>query len=143
MIGRLLRKSDFERLLAVPACSRSAHFAVHHVHARPSLGRPLGVDRLSTSHAPMQSGSVDNLESGWWLGSVLPKRHAPRAVTRNMLRRQIRAAMQRHLDRLPPGLWLVRLRQPFAHKQFVSADSPPLRAAASGELDRLFQRAVP
>jgi ribonuclease P protein component len=142
MIGRLLRKSDFERLLAVPACSRSAHFAVHHLRAHPNPPGSPGVDSLCTGHAPAQDESVDNLVRGWWLGSVLPKRHAPRAVTRNLLRRQIRAAMQRHLDRLPPGLWLVRLRQPFPRSQFVSADSAPLRAAASGELDRLLQRAV-
>lgn len=86
---------------------------------------------------------MDNIPAGWWLGSVLPKRHAPRAVTRNMLRRQIRAAMQRHLERLPSGMWLVRLRQPFGRAQFVSADSVPLRSAAAGELDRLFQRAAP
>ena len=36
MIGRLLRKSDFERVLAVPPCSRSPHFAVHYLCARPT-----------------------------------------------------------------------------------------------------------
>ena len=72
----------------------------------------------------------------------MPKRHAARSVTRNMLRRQARAAMERHLQQLRPGLWLVRLRQPFPRKTFVSADSPALRSAASAELDRLFARAA-
>ena len=36
MIGRLLHKSDFERVLAVPPCSRSSHFAVHYLRTRPS-----------------------------------------------------------------------------------------------------------
>ena len=35
--------------------------------------------------------------------------------------------MQRHQPRLRPGLWLVRLRQPFPRSSFVSADSPALR----------------
>ncbi len=58
-----------------------------------------------------------------------------------MLRRQVRAAMQRHEGRLPPGLWLVRLRQPFAAAKFKSADSGALREAAAAELDRLLARA--
>lgn len=96
---------------------------------------------LSTSDAPKSDESVDNLPSGQWLGQVIPKRHAPRSVTRNMLRRQVRAAMERHAQRLRPGLWLVRMRQPFPKAGFVSADSAALRQAAAVELERLFQRA--
>lgn len=141
MIGRLLRKSDFERVLAVPPCSRSAHFAVHYLQACPSTPRQPGVDMLSTDDAPKTERSVDNLPSGQWLGQVIPKRHAPRSVTRNMLRRQVRAAMERHAPRLRPGLWLVRMRQPFPKAGFVSADSAALRQATAVELERLFQRA--
>ena len=57
-----------------------------------------------------------------------------------MLRRQVRAAVERQGSRLQPGLWLVRLRRPFLKKDFVSADSTLLRHAASAELDRLFER---
>jgi ribonuclease P protein component len=143
MIGRLLRKSDFERVLAVPPCSRSAHFAVHYLQASPSTGARSGVDTLSTGESLKLTGPVDNMVTGHWLGQVLPKRHAPRSVRRNMLRRQVRSAMQKHVSRLRPGLWLVRLRQPFPKAAFVSADSQALRDAASAELDRLFQRAWP
>jgi ribonuclease P protein component len=58
-----------------------------------------------------------------------------------MLRRQVRAAMEKHLSQLRPGLWLVRLRQPFDKTAFVSADSAALRCAAAAELNRLFERA--
>jgi len=143
MIGRLLHKSDFERVLAVPPCSRSAHFAVHYLQACPSTGARSGVDTLSTGDSPKLTGPVDNSISRHWLGQVIPKRHAPRSVRRNMLRRQVRAAMERHVARLRPGLWLVRLRQPFPKAAFVSADSQALRSAASAELDRLFERARP
>jgi len=142
MIGRLLRKSDFERVLAVPPCSRSPHFAVHYMYAHPNGPRQPGVDTLSTGDAQNPPGSVDNSVSALWLGQVIPKRHAARSVTRNMLRRQVRAAMERQGSRLRPGLWLVRLRQPFSKKDFVSADSSALRSAASAELDRLFERAA-
>lgn len=142
MIGRLLRKLDFERVLAVPPCSRSAHFAVHYLCARPSEPCQPGVDTLSTGDEQNLDASVDNSVSALWLGQVIPKRHAARSVTRNMLRRQVRAAMERQGSRLRPGLWLVRLRQPFSKTDFVSADSTRLRSAAAAELDRLFERAA-
>ncbi len=142
MIGRLLRKSDFERVLAVPPCSRSAHFAVHYLQACPGAPRKPVTTMLCTEDAPVSDSPVDKLPDGHWLGSIIPKRHAVRSVTRNMLRRQVRAAMERHAQGLRPGLWLVRLRQPFARKVFVSADSRALRRAASAELDRLFARAA-
>ena len=85
---------------------------------------------------------VDNIPGQHWLGQVVPKRHARRAVTRNLLRRQIREAMGRHLAVLPAGLWVVRLRSPFPREQFPSAASKALRQAASSELDRLFGRAA-
>jgi len=80
--------------------------------------------------------------SGHWLGSVVPKRHARRSVTRSLLKRQIRAALCRHQGALPPGLWLVRLRAPWAPAAFPSAASEALRNAAKAELDQLLQRAA-
>jgi ribonuclease P protein component len=87
-------------------------------------------------------GAVDSLPGGHWLGAVIPKRHARRSVTRNLLRRQIRAVMSDQLETLPAGLWLVRLRSPFAKAEFVSAASPLLRQAARAELQQLFTRAA-
>lgn len=77
-----------------------------------------------------------------WLGSVIPKRMARRALTRNLLRRQIRTVMAEHLAALPAGLWLVRLRAPFSREQFVSAASDALRRAVRAELQQLFGRAA-
>jgi len=75
------------------------------------------------------------------LGVVVPKRHARRAVTRSLLRRQIYAAGSRHAEALARGLWIVRLRAPFDRSRFVSAASPALRAVARAELDDLFRAA--
>jgi ribonuclease P protein component len=117
-LGRLLRKSDFERLLAVPPRCRSVHFAAHHLPGGPSAppqpARNADVNELSTALSTGCALPVDDLPGTMWLGCVVPKRHAPRAVTRNSLRRQIRTAVQRHQDVLQEGLWLVRLRRPFA-----------------------------
>ena len=146
MIGRLVHKADFERVLASPPRSRSAHFAVHHVGGGPSTpGRRVSATeetKLSTEIASKSEEIVDNSLGPHWLGQVVPKRHARRSVTRNLLRRQIRQAMGRHLATLPAGLWVVRLRSPFPREQFPSAASKALRQAASSELDRLFGRAA-
>jgi ribonuclease P protein component len=136
---------DFERVLATPTRSRSAHFAVHHVDSEPTahVWRPkkaTGVE-LSTDSAAIGTLPVDELPRGHWLGAVVPKRHARRSVTRSLLKRQIRAALMRHLDRLPAGLWLVRLRSPFSVKQFPSAASGALRLAAVTELEGLLSHA--
>ncbi len=80
--------------------------------------------------------------SGLWLGTVVPKRHAKRAVTRTLLKRQVRAAVARHAERLPAGVWVVRLRSPFDRQQFPSAASEALRAAVRAELDTVLQRAA-
>lgn len=78
--------------------------------------------------------------TAWWLGTVVPKRHAKRSVTRSLLKRQMRAAIDRHVHRLPPGLWVLRLRSPFDRQQFPSAASDALRRAVHDELEAVLQR---
>jgi ribonuclease P protein component len=160
MVGRLLRSADFERVLSQPPCSRSAHFALHHVESRPlpvgragctpvsdklstgdARGCPLVVDESAAAGADLVAGAARSLE-GRWLGTVVPKRHARRSVTRSLLKRQMRAVVQHEADRLPPGLWVLRLKAPFDKQQFPSAASEPLRALARDELVTLLQRAV-
>ena len=146
MIGRLLQSADFERVLAAPTRSRSAHFALHHLATSPLPPKKPHVKadpgELSTGAAPVCPHAVDDLPGGHWIGCVVPKRHAKRAVTRSLLKRQIRSAFTRQVLGLPAGQWLVRLRSPFAPQQFVSARSQMLAVAARAELDALFARAV-
>jgi len=77
-----------------------------------------------------------------WVGAVVPKRHARRAVTRSLIKRQIYAAAERHRDRMAPGLWIVRLRSPFDRAEFRSAASPALLRRARAELDQLLGAAI-
>ena len=146
MIGRLTQSVDFERALAAPSRSRSPHFAVHHVAAAPALPRKpvrkAQSTELSTSTAPGCPQFVDNLVLGHWIGCVVPKRHAKRAVTRTLLKRQIRNAFSRHVTTLPAGQWLVRLRSPFAPALFISARSALLAAAARADLDTVLAQAA-
>ena len=146
VFGRLVHKADFERLLATRSRMRSAHFAIHHVSGGP-LGPAARVPgalptKLSTAPAPSHPQPVDDLPAALWIGCVVPKRHARRAVTRNLLKRQIRASFVRHAPALPGGMWLVRLRAGFAVTEFVSARSVALVQAARVELDELLGRAA-
>lgn len=145
--ARLVNKADFERLLAARWRGRSAHFALHHVSGSPTVvkwtPKAAAAADLSTATAPTVNKPVDNdLPDRVWFGCVVPKRHARRAVTRNLLKRQMRGAFQRHAGSLPGGLWLVRLRSPFAVADFVSARSTALASAARGELDGLLAQAA-
>lgn len=84
----------------------------------------------------------DSPADGRWLGLVVPKRHARRAVTRTLLKRQMRIAVGDHAAALGTGLWVVRLRAPFDRQQFVSAASGALKQAARAELDQLLSQAA-
>ncbi len=87
---------------------------------------------------------MDNPPNAVWIGCVVPKRHARRSVTRSLLKRQMRSALERHADGLAKGLWLLRLRSSFAPKVFASAASSALKEAARLELEALVSRvAVP
>ena len=154
MVGRMLRSADFQRVLALPPRSRSTHFAAHHVSACPSaVAKPVRKAPkadLSTGDAPScppvvdesPAPPVDTPPNGCWLGLVVPKRHARRAVTRNLLKRQMRSVMDSHAGGLPPGLWVLRLKAPFDKQQFSSPGSDALNVAARAELQLLLQRAL-
>lgn len=111
---------------------------------RPSAPRRAGgaaePGKLSTGPSNKSPEPVDNESSLLWVGAVVPKRHARRAVTRSLLKRQIRGAFERHAAALPGGLWLVRLRAPFAPRDYPSAASAALAGAARVELDQLLER---
>lgn len=78
-----------------------------------------------------------------WLGLVVPKRHARRAVTRSLLKRRIRAAVEVATTAgLTPGMWVVRLRSPFARSEFTSAASDRLSSIAADELATLMSDAL-
>jgi ribonuclease P protein component len=141
MIGRLQQAADFRRLLDAPVRQRSAHFAVHYLRADlPSPGGRVVTAtqrKLSTSHEPVCSEAVDDLPTGRWLGCMVPKRHARRAVTRSLIKRQMRSVVGAHEHELPWGQWLIRLSRPFSPRDYPSAASDALRLAARSELERL------
>jgi ribonuclease P protein component len=138
VIHAITQAVDFTQVLNASFHVRSPHFAVHHLARAPTTGRA----ELSTASALMSSPPVDeSVLTGCWLGLVVPKRHAKRAVTRTLLKRRIRAAVDSAAG-LAPGMWVVRLRQPFSRTEFVSAASGRLGAVVSDELAALMTAAV-
>lgn len=144
VMARLVASADFERVLRARSRASTSHFALHHLpvsdasHAEPMAGS--GATHLSTDLMEAGERLVDNkpVDAPRQLGAVVPKRHARRAVTRSLLKRQIYAAGHRHVAALPRGLWIVRLRAPFDRGRYVSAASIALRDDARAELDALF-----
>jgi ribonuclease P protein component len=114
-----------------PPCARTEHFMAHHLRSV----------ELSTGADQGLPGLVDDASVPLWVGLVVPKRHARRSVTRNLMRRQIRACVERHRARLSPGDWVVRLRKGFAVEQFPSAASTALARHVHDELEQLMVRA--
>ncbi len=147
--GRLLRAADFERLLKQPSRARSPLFAVHHMACEPSQPAKPVAKGLSTGGEQLTHRLVDDhpatAPSGHWLGFVVPKRLAKRAVTRNLIRRIARASLEAQLagpQPLPPGIWALRLRAAIDKQRFPSAQSDALRAALRDDLALLWQRAL-
>src|SRR5690242_5251488 len=129
-MARIVASADFERVLGSRSRVSTPHFAVHHLPAAaaplPSPLRTAPPEKLSTDPAQTGEPPVDDFafEAPKRLGVVVPKRHARRAVTRSLLKRQIYAAGNRHAAALPKGLWIVRLRAAFDRSHYVSAASP-------------------
>ena len=117
---RLKTRAQFNAVMAGTTVSRTAHFALHRADPQPPAF-PAG---------------------GAWVGVLLPKRWARRAVTRNAIRRQIYAICHVHGANLPLAAHVVRLRSSFDPKVFVSATSAALKQTVRAELEQLVARAA-
>jgi len=82
---------------------------------------------------------LTNPEPGFRLGAMVPKRWAKRAVTRNLIKRQIYNIGQSQITPPAHHTFLVRLRQRFDLDQFPSASSRELQRLVRLELQQLFQ----
>ena len=140
IVQRLQTRPQFQAALAGGTVSRTAHFALH----RLGLPQPSGPTSAPTEHtgpAPLPAQALFDL-ADTWLGAMVPKRWARRAVTRNAIKRQIYNVSERYGDRLPVAAHVVRLRSTFDRQQFVSATSERLKLAVRLELEQLFESAL-
>jgi ribonuclease P protein component len=127
VVQRLRSRQQFQAVMAGAPVAKTPHFALHRA-ALDSVGD--GARALF----PVADA---------WLGVLLPKRWARRAVTRNTIRRQIYEAVRERAQVLPQAALVVRLRTEFSRKQFISATSDVLKRAVRAELDQLLDRACP
>ena len=135
---RLKTRPQFQAALAAGTAARTAHFALHRLRLAPMDMPPTGPD--SSPQAGQAQALFGVGAPAVWLGAMVPKRWARRAVTRNAIKRQIFAVAALNATRLPPAAHVVRLRSAFDRKQFVSARSEALCQAVRAELLQLFER---
>jgi ribonuclease P protein component len=128
-VQRLKTRAQFQAVMAGTTVSRTAHFALHRLEMDAGPGSD-GPQALFAVREP-------------WIGALVPKRWAKRAVTRNAIKRQIYTVSQTIEPPLPVAAHVVRLRSGFDRQQFVSATSDALKRAVRGELQELFARAAP
>ena len=142
---RLKTRPQFQAAMAGGTVSRTAHFALHRLvlDADKATGAVTGIAPPGPDPLPSGQGSQALFGvPGVWLGAMVPKRWARRAVTRNTIKRQIYAVAASFETRLPQAAHVVRLRSTFDRKQFVSATSDALKQAVRAELLQLFGHAA-
>jgi len=125
-VQRLKTRPQFQAVLAGKTIAKTPHFALH-----------------ATGLPSKQAEEVELFPvQGVWLGAMVPKRWAKRAVTRNAIKRQIYNVGAQYESTMPTAAHVVRLRSAFDRAQFISASSEMLKNAVRAELDSLFARAV-
>ena len=118
---RIRHKTQFDAVLSAPPLAKTLHFALH----------------MADISAHVDAAGLFP-GGGTWLGVMVPKRWARRAVTRNTLKRQIYAVARELEPSLPAQALVVRLRSGFSRQEFVSATSEALRRVARAELHSLL-----
>ena len=115
--------------------SRTVHFVLHRAALDAAPSRPAGP-------APSGGRALFHVHSPW-IGAVVPKRWAKRAVTRNGIKRQIYNVSAAFEPRLSRAAHVVRLRTGFPRELYPSAWSEALKGEVRRELLQLFEQVKP
>ena len=134
LVQRLQTRPQFQAVLAGAIVAKTTHFALHR-------------NALDARLAPNQSGKQTVVPSLFpvqdlWLGAMVPKRWAKRAVTRNAIKRQIYAVSADFMHQYRQAAFVVRLRRDFSRVDFVSASSELLKQAVRTEVRALLLAGV-
>ncbi len=145
---RLTHRAQFEAVLGGGAAvSRTPHFVLHRAsldaersakQAQASPPSEAGTMESPTGPGRTKSPALFAVRGEPWIGAVIPKRWARRAVTRNAIRRQIYTVSQEFEAQMPAAAHVVRLRMAFDKTGFPSATSTALKKAVRAELQQLF-----
>ena len=126
---RLKTRAQFQAALAGTIVAKTQHFALHR-------------NQLNAKVLPCgRMGEAPSLfcEQDMWIGAMVPKRWAKRAVTRNAIKRQIYTVSAEFFHLYPQAAFVVRLRSSFPRTEFVSAVSDQLKQAVRAEVQALMQ----
>jgi ribonuclease P protein component len=129
-VQRLKTRPQFQAVLAGSIVARTTHFALHRnaLDAKAVQAKP-GVPVDEPVLFPVQAT---------WIGAMVPKRWAKRAVTRNAIKRQIYTVSDDFSPQYPLAAYVVRLRREFSRKEFISASSEQLKQAVRAEVQALM-----
>ena len=137
--------------MAGNSIARTTHFALHSVMLNlpdaPPSGVPAGGDPVAGTVAQKLPTGMSSSRPLFgvcdvWMGAMVPKRWAKRAVTRNAIKRQIYNAGALAEPLLQPAAHVVRMRAGFDKAAYPSATSDALKAAVCQELALLFSKAT-
>jgi ribonuclease P protein component len=130
-VQRLKTRVQFQAVLAGRIIAKTPHFALH----RQALNiQPASAQSPKPIDAPALFGEQDV-----WMGAMVPKRWAKRAVTRNAIKRQIYTVSSSFSHQYPQAAFVVRLRSSFPRTEFFSASSEQLKQAVRAEIQALME----
>ncbi|MDO9278427.1 MAG: ribonuclease P protein component [Polaromonas sp.] len=138
---RLKTRAQFQAVLAGATVARSEHFALHRCGLRPRDNQVAGVgsSELVAKVAPAESKLYPLFPVlDLWMGAMVPKRWAKRAVTRNAIKRQIYTVSADFSPKQGQAAFVVRLRRDFSRKVYLSATSDQLKKDVRAELETLM-----
>jgi len=124
-VEHLKQWAQYQAVMSCGVVSKTPHFVLH---------------SWSPATAPEAAPFI---EGRLLLGALIPKRWAKRAVTRNLIKRQIYEVSALYAHELTPTAHVVRLRAEFDKRHFVSASSTVLKKAVRNELTQLFDTLTP
>lgn len=116
--------------MSAGSVARTPHFVLHQWQHPAKASTGSGFEETPTLF-------IDGI---LMIGALTPKRWAKRAVTRNLIRRQVHAVSREFEKRLAPTAYVIRLRATFDLHKFVSASSDVLKQTVRKELKQLFER---
>jgi len=133
-VQRLKTRAQFQEVLAGTIVAKTRHFALH-------------CNKMDIGSAIQQAEKSNGLSVIFrrrdvWIGAMVPKRWAKRAVTRNAIKRQIYTVSAEFSLLYPQAAFVVRLRASFPKAEFPSAISEQLKLTVRAEVQALMLAGV-
>ncbi|PSB92414.1 ribonuclease P protein component [Candidatus Pandoraea novymonadis] len=159
---RLLKTDEFSSVFRCRSLRRSAHFVLYmrpreHFHSPivraffesdeakfsktslSGIGEALMIEKMNESCVPNIAHVSLNMGR---IGIVIGKKHAPCAVTRNLIKRQAREMFRRRSAELAGWDFVLRLACRFDKGAYEAAGAPVLKTWVKTEFEQLFSEVL-